>query len=186
MRVDVVRLNALVIRRRCECCEFPTLPMPDELEFDADWSYTPTACDLCEWESRPLDFDGNVRNNASSDADRNDGLSIERAREHFGRFLSIYDPNDLPQWKMGAQSAIVLERRRALRAAYAGAEMSSEHDRPALWSTIFGCEGALRQALAAEQADAEELNDRDQPEDDTTFDGDPELDDDADPDDEAM
>jgi len=78
-------------RRYCECCGFPSLFVPDveprnRFEWDGspDWENSGGTCDLCEWESRPLDARGNPVRAPRDDA--NDRLSLEQARANYARF----------------------------------------------------------------------------------------------------
>lgn len=152
MPVELIDIGPLDRRRRCECCQFPTLIVPDKYEPNPWWDSTPTSCPLCEWDSQPLDVDGELRAAGESDEDRNDGLSLEAARHNFARFLSIYDPGAPPIWKPTPTSPDVVERRGALRSAYSRLSGRDAPDAIERWQEVLVCEQALALALAAQQA----------------------------------
>jgi hypothetical protein len=116
MPVKVLESPRLDRRRYCECCGFPSLFIDDYEDGSLDWASSTCACDLCEWESRRLDAQGDPV--STPEEERNDGLTLEQARANFARFGFIYDPSDLPMWKPSAPSSSVQEARRALREAY--------------------------------------------------------------------
>jgi hypothetical protein len=158
MTIELVAIGPLDRRRRCECCGFPTLGAPDEYEPDPQWDATLPACNLCEWESRPLDWSGDVRSDSTSDQDRNDGLTVDTARNNFARFLSIYDPENLPPWKIGPPSSDIVDRRQELSAAYNRLPNIIGSDGYEAWKRVRACEAALWQALKADQARNEEID----------------------------
>ena len=157
MAVDLFELPMLERRRYCECCEYPTLAIIDDVDGAPEWTFSGTACDLCEWESASLDNEGEPE--ATLAEERNDGLSLAVARAQLERYGSIYDPVSLPPWKLSAPSIEVIEARVALRAAYAEAQKASLAERWTPWETVQAREAELRGVLAAQQARDEELTD---------------------------
>jgi len=157
MTDEFVEIAGFDRRRLCDCCQLPTLAAPDEYDSDPQWELIPAACDLCEWESRPFDAKGALRSD-SSDEERNDGLTVEEARVNFARFLSIYDPDNPPAWRLTPPSAEVLERRRALRAAYIAVLVHDAPDSTERGEHVQACENALRQSLAGERARNAEID----------------------------
>ena len=160
MTVELIEIGPLDRRRRCECCRYPTLGAPDEYEPDPEWELSRTSCDLCEWENAPLDSNGDVRADAPSQEELNDGLSLDAARANLVRFRSIYDPDDPPAWKVAPPSVDVVEAREALRAAYEevlGLELPDRYERSGY---VRACEDVLYDALAAQRRRDESFDDR--------------------------
>ena len=157
MTFEPIEIGPLDRRRPCECCGFPTLLVPDEYEPDPRWDLTSVSCILCEWESRPLDQDGDVRTDVPSDEERNDGLSLEVARSHFARFLSIYNPDEPPIWKVAPAIAEVLDARDALRAVYEEVLALDIPDRYERWEDVRGREYALHDALTVQRSRDEDF-----------------------------
>ena len=159
MTIELIEIGPLDRRRPCECCGFPTLAMPDEYEVDPAWELTSVSCDLCEWENRPLDRDGDVRADVPADEERNDGLSLDAARSHFGRFLSIYHPDEPPIWKVAPSSDDLVQAREALRAAYEDVLKIDVPERYEGWERVREREAALGDALAAQRTRDAEFGD---------------------------
>jgi hypothetical protein len=83
-------------------------------------------------------------------------MTLDQARANLARFGSIYDPNDLPDWKVSAPSPAVQEARRALREAYEALAAAEPGTQWEPWNTVTEAERNVRDALAAQQAaDAE-------------------------------
>ena len=61
MMPDVFELPTLDRRRFCECCGYPSLFLPHDVDGSPEWETGATACDLCEWESTPLTREGEPR-----------------------------------------------------------------------------------------------------------------------------
>src|SRR5215213_8191479 len=120
MPVRLFESPTLDRRRYCECCGVPSLFVADDMDGSPDWQASNTACDLCEWVSRPLSEAGEPI--GESDEAGNDGLTLEQARANVQRYGTIYDPAELPEWKVAPPSADVVSARSALRHVYAGLE----------------------------------------------------------------
>jgi hypothetical protein len=155
MPVDLFELPTLDRRRNCECCGYPTLNIPEGVGGETEWASSTTACDLCEWESAALGDDGDPI--PSPEEDRNDGLALDVARRHLERYGSIYDPDNLPLWKVSAPSAWMVEARYALRAAYGELRHAPVANRWKPWARVRMAEGELRAAMLAQQAQDEEF-----------------------------
>ena len=155
MSVEIIPLNVLDHRRRCECCHYPTLVVSSEYPTMGDWQYAIRSCPLCDWESRALTDRGEPDPNAESDEQRNDGLSVLQARINFERFLSIYDPDEPPPWRGLPPSARVLGLRRSLSEAYQTLLATEQPSPFPLWEQVRAYEAALRQASADQQAEEE-------------------------------
>ena len=143
MTVELLEVGVFERRRRCECCGFPTLAIYKEDDPGFRWDLTPTSCDLCEWDSRPLDVNGDISPSSASDEDRNDGLSLETARANFARFSSIYDPNDLPDWKLSPPDDGIVSLRTELRSAYTDVLAHGSDPGFERWGRVHDCERAL-------------------------------------------
>jgi len=165
MTVELLEVGGFERRRHCECCEFPTLAIYNESELDFRWNLTPTSCDLCEWDSRPLDVNGDISASAPSDEQRNDGLSLETARANFGRFSSIYDPDDLPDWKVSPPGDDIVSLRVALRSAYMDVLAHGSDPGFERWGRVHDCERALAAALADQREHDQDLAEREADED---------------------
>jgi hypothetical protein len=151
MTVELLEAGVFEQRRRCECCGLPTLAIYNEGEPDFAWDLTPTSCDLCEWDSHPLDVNGNISPSSASDEERNDGLSLETARANFARFSSIYDPDDLPGWKLSPPTDNIVSLRSKLRSAYTGLLAHGSDPGFEQWGQVHECERALSAALTAQR-----------------------------------
>jgi uncharacterized protein YcaQ len=118
-----------------------------------DWENSGGTCDLCEWENRPLDAQGDLVGAPREEA--NDGLTLEQARANYARFGSIYDPDVLPEWKLAAPSPAVQEARRTLREAYEALMAAPPGAQWERWNVVIEAERGVRDALAAQQAEDE-------------------------------
>ena len=78
-------------RDRCPCCRHPTIEEGDD------------TCLLCDW---PIDVG----------SDTEHPVPLSEARENFGRFTSIYNPKDAPEWLKLSADEVAVKRR--LIAAY--------------------------------------------------------------------
>jgi len=154
MPVKVFEAPTLFRRRYCECCGYPSLGIFDMEDGSTDWTSTGCACDLCEWESQPLDARGDPLN--TPEEERNDGLTLEQARANLARFESIYDPSDLPEWKLSAPSPEVEDARRTLREAYEALAAAASGAQWEPWDAVLEAERSLSDALATQQAADEE------------------------------
>lgn len=153
-------------RRYCECCGFPSLGVPevDARPFDGEphteligvpgWESGSRHCDLCEWESRQLDDKGDPVSILLEEP--NDGMTLEQARANFARFGSMYDPSNLPEWKVSAPSAEVQDARRVLREAYEAVLVAGPDAEKEAWHAALEAEWNVRAALEAQQAADEE------------------------------
>ena len=168
MTVELLEVGPFERRRRCECCEFPTLAIRNEDELDFRWNLTPTSCDLCEWDSRPLDANGDVSASSPSDEERNDGLSLATARANFARFSSIYDPNDLPDWKLSPPDDGIVSLRTELLSAYTDVLAHGSDPGFERWGRMHDCERALSAALAAQRERDQNAAEREDAGDDTS------------------
>jgi hypothetical protein len=147
-------------RRFCECCALPTLAIPDRPDGSLEWECAGTACDLCGWESRPLDVNGAPCTDDVSDEDRNDGMSLEAARANVKLFSSIYDPGQLPEWMLSPPKEAVRQAREALALAYRAVldtSVSEFSDRYARWEAVREWEAELRECLRVQQQTDEDL-----------------------------
>ena len=115
------------------------------------WNLTPTSCDLCEWDSRPLDVNGDISPSSASDEDRNDGLSLEAARANFARFSSIYDPDNPPDWKLSPPNDDIVGLRATLRSAFEDLRAHGSDPGFERWGGVHECERTLSAALAAQR-----------------------------------
>ena len=149
MPVKLFEPPALDRRRYCECCGFPTLFVADDIDGRPDWQMSTSACDLCEWVSRPLNEAGEPIE--VSDEEHNDGLTLTQARANVARNGTIYDPRDLPVWKVAPPAPDVVSARTMLRRAYEGVETESISALWERWAAVTEAERALRDALAAQQ-----------------------------------
>ncbi len=151
MTVDLLDVGVFERRRSCECCGFPTLAIYNEGDPGFGWDLTPTSCDLCEWDSRPLDVNGDISPSSASDEDRNDGLSVETARANFARFSSIYDPADPPDWKVSPPADGIVGLRADLRSAYTDVVAHGSDPGFERWGRVHECERSLSAALDAQR-----------------------------------
>lgn len=154
------------LRRYCECCGFPSLSVPDvdaqpyngdprpDLSGVPGWETSNRHCELCEWESQQLDAQGDPVSVLLEEP--NDGITLEQARANFARFGSIYDPSNLPDWKVSVPSPDVQEARRALREAYEVLMATEPDARKEPWNGVTDAERYLHAALEAQQAADEE------------------------------
>ena len=139
MPVALLETPTLERRRYCECCGFPSLIVPDISE-DYDnpnwvsagspwWAGSVCACDLCEWESRPLDEQGDPL--STSEDERNDGVTLEQARANVARFgdtLMAAKPGE--QWE---QWNAVTEAERNVRGALIAQQAADEEQIAEQW-----------------------------------------------------
>lgn len=159
MSVELLEVDPFDRRRFCECCGLPTLGIPERPDGSLEWEYAASACDLCGWQSRALDVDGDPGADGS-DEERNDGVSLEVARANVKVFGSIYDPGQLPEWMPSPPSEAVRQAREALARAYRAAvdaSMSDSSDRYAHWETARAWEAELRECLRVQQQADEDL-----------------------------
>jgi hypothetical protein len=168
MTVELLEVGVFERRRRCACCGFPTLAIYNEGDPGFRWDLTPTSCDLCEWDSRPLDVNGDISPSSASDEDRNDGLSLENARANFARFSSIYDPSDLPDWKISPPGDAIVSLRTELRSAYTDVVAHGSDPGFERWGRVHDCERALSAALVAQQEHDQDAAEREDAGDDTS------------------
>lgn len=171
MAPDVFELPTLDRRRFCECCGYPSLFLPDNVDGTPEWDAMSTSCDLCEWESVRLTPDGEPRE--SSEEERNDGLTLDAARERLERYRSIYDPAELPVWKLSPPSDAVNNARDVLRSAYQDVMAVPLPERWSPWAAVLVAERALFDALRTQREDEQALFvddafDDDEPADDET------------------
>jgi hypothetical protein len=151
MPITLFETPTLDRRRHCECCGAPSLSVPDGTDGRPDWGMSTNACNLCEWVSRPL-TDAGEPSEEESDEERNDGLTLERARANIERHGSIYDPADLPAWKLAPPSPDVVSTRSTLRGAYSALDSDARVTPWDRWAAVTEAEYAVRDALAAQQA----------------------------------
>jgi hypothetical protein len=148
--IDLLDIDPSDRRRYCECCGCPTLVVPDYTA-QPEWAFAATACDLCEWENAALDESGNLHPKDGEDEVRNDGLSLEAARSNFARFLSIYDPDAPPVWRVSAPSPEILAQRKQLLTAYVAVSSPESADAYGQWLRIRELERSLRALLQSQQ-----------------------------------
>jgi hypothetical protein len=157
MTVELLEVGPFERRRRCECCQLPTLAVYNEGEPGFRWDLAPTSCDLCEWDSRPLDANGAIDASSPADEDRNDGLSLETARANFAHFSSIYDPNDLPDWKISPPAGDIVALRDELRSAFTDVLAHGSDPELERWGLVHECERALSTALEEQRKNDQDL-----------------------------
>jgi hypothetical protein len=149
MPIELLELLFVARRRYCQCCGYPTLGVPDGTDGEPEWDVSATACDLCEWDSAPLNVDGEPL--TSSDEERNDGLTLDVARQQVEQHGNIYDPASPALWKVSTPSAQVVQTRGALRAVYDALLDASVAERLGLWETVEAAERELAAAMASQR-----------------------------------
>jgi hypothetical protein len=152
---SLLTIGPLDARLRCECCELPTLRVPLD-KYGMHLDDAQVVCPLCEWENSPLTDEGAENEEAESNAERNDGISLGQARSNFSRYLSMYDPQELEPWMLGPPSAEVLARKRALRTAYTDLLAAPEGKRWYPLNAVKDCEDALAAQVDTERESAQE------------------------------
>jgi hypothetical protein len=107
-------------REYCPCCGSPTINQGLEI----------TTCLLCEWDTAP------------SPAEQ---PALPNARENVRRFLWIYSPDSLPEWRSEAPRPEELEIKRDLIAQYGRIKSAGEGTDAELWPDALVLEAELRE-----------------------------------------
>ena len=137
------------VRMRCECCERPTLPLAEDHYAEVDFSGSMLGCSLCGWENRPADENGHPVSGQTPE-DRNDGVSLNDAKDHFARYAWMYDPAHPPDWFGAPMSDEERQLRERLRDAYPG-PANPAWDLRERWKLVAVLEEALTDLVAERQ-----------------------------------
>ena len=127
---------------RCECCELPTLFIVEDRFGEAEWSETSLGCTICGWENVPADERGERREKDLAE-DRNDGIALGEAKNHFAQYGWMYDPARPPAWLGAPISPEERRLRQELRDTY-----PSSGDLPDLSDRLLVVDALLRQLRA--------------------------------------
>lgn len=118
-------------RLRCACCGYPTLRAGGD-----------GVCPLCDWENATGDA-------SADDADRNDGLSLEQARQNFHRYLTVYDLTHPQPWMGSGPSAAERAAKQDMIHAFKAMAQRNDWNDVALWNRVIAGEDELSRAVDA-------------------------------------
>lgn len=144
--MSLLQQNEFYPRLRCECCGYPTRLIDEARGFTGlEYWTAQTGCLLCDWENAPVDETFSPVADAPSAEERNDGYSIERARDNFRLHTWMYDPAVLEAWMLAPTTEKVLALRRSLRTAYDS--LARDPEDYAQWQRVLDLENALLNAI---------------------------------------